>query len=69
MKFHDWTDGADSLGGMAAELAASEGLRVALPPKVLVSPGTDRTALREFIDLAEARYHRKIVSDETVQSW
>lgn len=69
MKAHGWTDGTATLGHAAADAAASEGLRVALPPKVLMSPGSDRTALREYVEAAESRYHRRIRSDETVPSW
>lgn len=56
-------------GGAALDAAAGAGLRVALPPKLLMSPGTGRTALREYVELAEARYRRWIVSEQTVPSW
>lgn len=69
MKAHGWLDGTAELSGMVGEVAASEGLRVALPPKVVMSPGFERTALHEYVELAEFRYHRRIVSDEVVPSW
>jgi len=69
MKIHDWGDGTTMPGGPVAGVAAAEGLRVGLPPKVLMWPGSDRTALQEYIVEAESRYHRRIVGDETVESW
>ncbi|MEE1740311.1 hypothetical protein PUR49_28045 [Streptomyces sp. BE147] len=56
-------------GGGAAEAAASVGLRVAPPPKVRMSPESGRTALQEYIEAAEFRYHRRIVSEEEVSLW
>ncbi|MGC5562227.1 tetratricopeptide repeat protein [Streptomyces sp. FR-108] len=58
-----------ALGGVAAEAAASVGLRVAPPPKVRMAAGTGRTALQEYIQAAEFRYHRRIVSEEEVPFW
>jgi tetratricopeptide (TPR) repeat protein len=68
-KVHDWADGTTTLGGVAADAAASVGLRISLPPKILMSEGFDRYALQEYIAVAEERYHRKITSGETVESW
>jgi len=68
-KAHNWADGTTMLAGVAAEVAATVGLRVSSPPKVLMSPGFDRCALQEYIAVAEERYHRRIVSEETVESW
>lgn len=68
-KIHDWSDGTTMLGGVAGDLAASVGLRVSLPPKILMSEGFDRYALQEYIAVAEERYHRKITSEETVRAW
>lgn len=67
MKVYGHGDGAVLWGGPAADAAADVGLRVALPPKVLMSP--DRTALQEYIEAAESRYHRRVVSEEEVPSW
>ncbi|MDT0329926.1 tetratricopeptide repeat protein [Nocardiopsis lambiniae] len=47
-----------------APAARGPGLRVGLPPRVAVSP--ERTALQEYAALAEARYHRPVLSDERV---
>ncbi|MFH9827313.1 hypothetical protein [Streptomyces bobili] len=56
-----------TLGGIAAEAAASVGLRVAPPPKIVMSAETGgRTALQEYVQAAEFRYHRRIVSEEEV---
>lgn len=65
------TDGTLTLGGVAAEAAASVGLRVAPPPKVRMSAqsGPGRVALQEYIAAAEFRYHRPIVHDEEVPFW
>lgn len=63
------TDGPMALGGVAAEAAASAGLRVAPPPRVRMSPESGRVALQEYIAAAEFRYHRKIVSEEEVSFW
>lgn len=60
---------AMTLGGVAAQAAASAGLRVAPPPKVLMSAETGRIALQEYIQAAEFRYHRRIVSEEEVPFW
>lgn len=62
-------DGPTALGAVAAESAASVGLRVAPPPKVVMSPETGRIALEQYIKAAEFRYHRRIVSDEEVLFW
>jgi hypothetical protein len=62
-------DGPMTLGGVAAEAAASVGLRVAPPPKVLMSAESGRIALQEYVDAAEFRYHRRIVSEEEVPFW
>lgn len=64
-------DGTMTLGGVAAEAAASAGLRVAPPPKVRMSaqPGPGRVALQEYIAAAEFRYHRRIVHEEEVPFW
>ncbi|MEU6541248.1 tetratricopeptide repeat protein [Streptomyces sp. NPDC047000] len=61
--------GAVTLGGVAAEAAVSAGLRVAPPPKVLMSAETGRIALQEFIAAAEFRYRRRIVDEEEVPFW
>ncbi|MFH8469245.1 hypothetical protein [Streptomyces sp. NPDC017991] len=58
-----------ALGGVAAEAAASVGLRVAPPPRVRMAAETGRTALQEYIAAAEFRYHRRIVSEEEVPFW
>jgi tetratricopeptide (TPR) repeat protein len=56
-----------TLGGIAAEAAASVGLRVAPPPKIVMSAEAGgRTALQEYVQAAEFRYHRRIVSEEEV---
>lgn len=56
-----------TLGGIAAEAAASVGLRVAPPPKIVMSAQAgSRTALQEYVQAAEFRYHRRIVSEEEV---
>ncbi|MDQ0776393.1 tetratricopeptide (TPR) repeat protein [Streptomyces aurantiacus] len=62
-------DGPMTLGGVAAEAAASVGLRVAPPPRVVMSPETGRVALEQYIEAAEFRYHRRIVSEEEVLFW
>ncbi|MET9563834.1 hypothetical protein [Streptomyces tauricus] len=62
-------DAPMALGGVAAEAAASVGLRVAPPPRVRMAAGTGRTALQEYIEAAEFRYHRRIVSEEEVPFW
>ncbi|MFM9703385.1 hypothetical protein ACKI2E_10045 [Streptomyces galilaeus] len=60
-------DAPVTLGGIAAEAAASVGLRVAPPPKIVMSAETGgRTALQEYVQAAEFRYHRRIVSEEEV---
>lgn len=67
--YGDPDTGAMTLGGVAAEAAASAGLRVAPPPKVRMSPETGRIALQEFIEAAEYRYRRRIVDEEEVPFW
>ncbi|GAB2882270.1 hypothetical protein [Streptomyces mayteni] len=69
MKAHGHLEGTMSLGGVAAEAAASAGLRVNPPPRVRMAPETGRTALQEYVAAAEFRYHRRIVSDEEVAFW
>ncbi|MGY0063430.1 hypothetical protein ACWY4P_44095 [Streptomyces sp. LZ34] len=69
MKAYGHIGGPMMLGGVAAEAAASVGLRVAPPPKVRMSPESGRTALQEYIAAAEFRYHRRIVSEEEVPFW
>ncbi|MDQ0694846.1 MULTISPECIES: hypothetical protein [unclassified Streptomyces] len=68
MKTYAPDDGAPlALGGIAAEAAASVGLRVAPPPKIVMSAEAGgRTALQEYVQAAEFRYHRRIVSEEEV---
>ncbi|CAM5306726.1 hypothetical protein [Streptomyces griseorubiginosus] len=68
MKTYAPDDGAPlTLGGVAAEAAASVGLRVAPPPKIVMSAQAGgRTALQEYVQAAEFRYHRRIVSEEEV---
>ncbi|WP_369192759.1 hypothetical protein [Streptomyces sp. R08] len=65
------TEGSMTLGGVAAEAAASVGLRVAPPPKVRMSAqsGPGRVALQEYIAAAEFRYRRRIVHEEEVPFW
>ncbi|MFG2779805.1 hypothetical protein ACGFY7_18380 [Streptomyces prunicolor] len=64
-------EGTMTLGGVAAEAAASVGLRVAPPPKVRMSAqsGPGRVALQEYIAAAEFRYHRRIAHEEAVPFW
>ncbi|MEU9794792.1 hypothetical protein AB0E27_30045 [Streptomyces sparsogenes] len=69
MKTYAPADGPMTLGGVAAEAAASVGLRVAPPPRVVMSPETGRIALEQYIEAAEFRYHRRIVSEEEVLFW
>ncbi|MFJ6131027.1 hypothetical protein ACIQKE_38825 [Streptomyces griseoviridis] len=57
------------LGGAAAEAAATAGLRVAPPPRVRMSAESGRFALQEYVQAAEFRYHRRIVSEEEVPFW
>jgi tetratricopeptide (TPR) repeat protein len=68
---HEHTEGAMTLGGVAAGAAVSVGLRVAPPPKVRMSAqsGPGRVALQEYIAGAEFRYHRRIVDEEAVPFW
>lgn len=61
--------GPATLGGAAAGPAADVGLRVAAPPRVRMSPESGRFALQEYIQAAEFRYHRRIVSEEEVPFW
>ncbi|AHH97236.1 hypothetical protein [Kutzneria albida] len=65
----DTAPGATELSGVAADIAATVGLRVTLPPKVLMSADSGRVALSEYIEAAEQRYRRRIVSEESVASW
>ncbi|MER7688421.1 hypothetical protein [Streptomyces sp. NPDC097610] len=63
-------DGAmKTYGHTSGDIGTWGGLRIGPPPQVLMSPDHDRTALREYVEAAESRYHRKVVSEETVQSW
>ncbi|MGW3659166.1 hypothetical protein ACWD6R_27375 [Streptomyces sp. NPDC005151] len=55
--YGDTDGGSMTLGGVAAEAAASAGLRVAPPPKVRMSAESGRVALQEFI-AAAARWSR-----------
>ncbi|MFF7275114.1 hypothetical protein [Streptomyces griseorubiginosus] len=56
-----------ALGGIAGEAAASVGLRVAPPPRIVMSAEAGgRTALQEYVQAAEFRYHRRIVSQDEV---
>lgn len=65
------TNDTMTLGGVAAEAAASVGLRVVPPPKVRMSAqsGPGRVALQEYIAAAEFRYRRPIVHEEEVPFW
>ncbi|MFF0095904.1 hypothetical protein ACFYSF_39135 [Streptomyces canus] len=69
MKVYGHADGPTRLGGVAADAAASVGLRVAPPPKVRMSQESGRVALQEYIAAAEFRYHRRIVDEEEVPFW
>ncbi|MFH8793615.1 hypothetical protein [Streptomyces sp. NPDC017941] len=69
MKVHGGAGAPDALGGVAAEAAASAGLRVAPPPKVRMAPGSGRVALQEYIAAAESRYRRRIVDAHEVPFW
>ncbi|MEU6227907.1 tetratricopeptide repeat protein [Streptomyces sp. NPDC047042] len=70
MKTYAPADAPMALGGVAAEAAASAGLRVAPPPKVrMAAQGPGRVALQEYIAGAEFRYQRRIVDDEEVPFW
>ncbi|MBK3572863.1 hypothetical protein JHN63_03295, partial [Streptomyces sp. MBT65] len=71
MDAYDRAEGAIALGGVAAEAAASVGLRVAPPPKVRMSAqsGPGRVALQEYIAAAEFRYHRRIAHEDAVPFW
>ncbi|MFJ9246855.1 CHAT domain-containing protein [Streptomyces sp. NPDC101776] len=71
MDAYDRVEGAMALGGVAAEAAASVGLRVAPPPKVRMSAqsGPGRVALQEYIAAAEFRYHRRIAHEDAVPFW
>ncbi|WP_329438765.1 hypothetical protein [Streptomyces canus] len=69
MKVYGHADGPTRLGGVAADAAASAGLRVAPPPKVRMSQDSGRVALQEYIAAAEFRYHRRIVDEEEVPFW
>ena len=66
MKVYGHVDGPTTLGGVAADAAASAGLRVAPPPKVRMSQESGRVALQEYIAAAQFRYHRRIVDEEEV---
>ncbi|WP_329263776.1 CHAT domain-containing protein [Streptomyces sp. NBC_01478] len=71
MDAYDRAEGTMALGGVAAEAAASVGLRVAPPPKVRMSAqsGPGRVALQEYIAAAEFRYHRRIAHEDAVPFW
>ncbi len=69
MKAYGPLDGPVTLGGVAAEAAASAGLRVAPPPKVRMSSESGRVALQEYIAAAEFRYHRRIVNETETPFW
>ncbi|MFH8371181.1 hypothetical protein [Streptomyces sp. NPDC018031] len=69
MKTYGHVDGPMTLGTVAADAAASVGLRVAPPPKVRMSPESGRVALQDYIEAAETRYHRRIVNEEEVPFW
>lgn len=69
MKTYEPVEGAMTLGGGAAEAAASAGLRVAPPPKVRMSSESGRVALQEYIAAAEFRYHRRIVGEAETPFW
>ncbi|WP_030620289.1 CHAT domain-containing protein [Streptomyces fulvoviolaceus] len=69
MKAYGDVDDPMTLGGVAAEAAASAGLRVAPPPKVRMSPESGRVALQEYSAAAEFRYHRRIVNEEETPFW
>ncbi|QFQ95668.1 CHAT domain-containing protein [Streptomyces phaeolivaceus] len=70
MKAYGRVDGPMVLGGVAAEAAASVGLRVAPPPKVrMAAQGPGRVALQEYIAAAELRYRRRLVDEEEVPFW
>ncbi|MFI1361058.1 hypothetical protein ACH4TV_46990 [Streptomyces sp. NPDC020898] len=69
MKAYRPVDGPVTLGGVAAEAAASAGLRVAPPPKVRLSSESGRVALQEYIAAAEFRYHRRIVNETETPFW
>lgn len=69
MKTYEPVDGAMTLGGGAAEVAASAGLRVAPPSKVRMSSESGRVALQEYIAAAEFRYHRRIVGEAETPFW
>ncbi|WP_216587389.1 tetratricopeptide repeat protein [Streptomyces brasiliscabiei] len=70
MRTYGQADSPMALGGVAAEAAASVGLRVAPPPKVrMAAQGPGRVALQEYIAAAEHRYHRRLVSEEEVPFW
>ncbi|WP_329233686.1 hypothetical protein [Streptomyces canus] len=69
MKVYGHGDGPTRLGGVAADAAASAGLRVAPPPKVRMSQEAGRVALQEYIAAAEFRYRRRIVDEEEAPFW
>ncbi|MFI6402383.1 hypothetical protein [Streptomyces sp. NPDC050548] len=71
MKTYGHAIGTMTLGGVAAEAAASAGLRVSPPPKVRMSArsGPGRVALQEYIEAAEFRYGRRIVDAKEVPFW
>ncbi|MEO3755242.1 hypothetical protein [Streptomyces sp. B6B3] len=66
---HGQVDVTMTLSGVAADAAASAGLRVAPPPKVRMSSETGRVALQEYIAAAEFRYRRRIVNEEEAPFW
>ncbi|WP_329223459.1 CHAT domain-containing protein [Streptomyces sp. NBC_01485] len=69
MKAYRQVDGPVTLGGVAADAAASAGLRVAPPPRVRMASEAGRVALQEYIAAAEFRYRRRIVDDDETPFW
>ncbi|MES0835948.1 hypothetical protein [Nocardiopsis tropica] len=53
-------------GGQDPGARGADGVRVELPPRVLMGEGADRTALQEYVVAAEGRYRRRVTSDRTV---
>jgi tetratricopeptide (TPR) repeat protein len=70
MKVHrSGEDRTASAAGGGDDAMSGAGLRVALPPRVRMSSGSDRTALQEYVAEAESRYQRRVVSEQGVHSW